>query len=307
MRIRVASRKSALAMTQTNWVIEQLKKMEPGYEFEIIPIVTKGDKILDVALSKVGGKGLFVSEIEASLLSGEADIAVHSMKDVPSELAEGLVIGGIPQREDPRDALISKHGQTLSTLPRGAVVGTSSLRRVAQIRKARPDLVVLPLRGNIDTRLGKLTTEGLDAIILAAAGLHRMGWQSKITEYLDTDVCLPAIGQGVLGIECRDGDSVILDLLHRFTDERTALAATAERALLSSLNGGCQVPLGGYAGVDDEGVVQLTGFVGSVDGSRMIRVTKAATKPEEVGVTVAEALRSEGADEILQVALSTQG
>jgi hydroxymethylbilane synthase len=303
--IRVASRRSQLALTQTQWVIQQLQTRRPDLTFEIVPVVTKGDKILDVALSKVGGKGLFVSEVEQALLRGEADFAVHSLKDVPAELAKGLVLAGIPKREDPRDALISKSGQGLMDLPQGAVVGTSSLRRVAQLLRARPDLVIQPLRGNIDTRLGKLNTDGLDAIVLAAAGLHRMGWHDRITEYLPVDLCLPAIGQGILGVECRENDDFMVELLHEISDEPTKRASVAERTLLFALNGGCQIPIGGYAQGCEDGQVHLRGMVATPDGSQILYADVKGSKPEALGHQAAELLKEQGADAILENAVAT--
>src|SRR5690554_306940 len=242
-KIIVGSRRSKLALTQTNWVIEQLKKLNPSYEFRIKKIVTKGDRILDVTLSKVGGKGLFVKEIEQSLLDGEIDMAVHSMKDMPSDLPQGLVIGAIPKRVDPRDCLITQEGLPLEELPSHARIGTSSLRRASQLKAYRSDFQMDSIRGNIDSRLRKLETEGFDAIILAAAGLHRIGWEDRITAYLNPDICLPAVGQGALGIECRSDDMETLQLLTYLNDRSTNLTVSAERAFLTRLNGGCQVPI----------------------------------------------------------------
>ncbi|MFS8630981.1 MAG: hydroxymethylbilane synthase, partial [Bacillales bacterium] len=230
-KIRVGSRRSKLALTQTNWVIKELKKIDPSLEFEVVEVVTKGDRILDVTLSKVGGKGLFVKEIEQKMIDKEIDMAVHSMKDMPAVLPDGLIIGCIPPREDHRDALISKNGIPLMELPPGAKVGTSSLRRSAQILAVRPDLEIKWIRGNIDTRLKKLQTEDYDAIILAAAGLSRMGWSEDIvTEYLDADICLPAVGQGALAIECREDDTELLALLKKLECKAARQAVTAERA-----------------------------------------------------------------------------
>ncbi|MCL6444280.1 MAG: hydroxymethylbilane synthase [Alicyclobacillus sp.] len=297
--IRVASRQSQLALAQTKWVIDAVRHVRPEWQFEIVPVVTQGDKVLDVALSKVGGKGLFVSEVEAALLDGRADFAVHSLKDVPAELADGLCLAAMPKREDPRDAWISRDGRTLEEMPRAVRVGTSSLRRVAQLRHVRPDLQVLPLRGNIDTRLRKLETEGLDAIVLAAAGLHRMGWTDRITAYLDIDVCLPAIGQGVLGIECRTDDAMLRDALEAISDPATVKAATAERALLAELNGGCQVPIAGYATVLPSGDVSLTGLVAEENGEHVVTTTMIDADPSALGQAVAKRLMSMGADRML--------
>jgi hydroxymethylbilane synthase len=298
--LRVASRRSALAMTQTRWVVTQLESRYPGLRVDIVPVVTKGDRILDVSLSKVGGKGLFVSEIEACLLSGDADFAVHSLKDVPAELAEGLALTAIPEREDPRDALITKTGCSLDALPDGAVFGTSSLRRVAQLQAYRPDLRFVPIRGNIDTRLRKLEEEELDAIVLAAAGLHRMGWTDKITEYLPPHVCLPAVGQGILGIESRSADQRVNDILSSLHNGATAAVAQAERTLLQALNGGCQVPIAGYAERDDSGQVWLRGLVASPDGRTVLRAEVRDQAPDRAGLEVAERLRAQGADQLLE-------
>ncbi|MDF2927614.1 MAG: HemC [Paenibacillaceae bacterium] len=250
-RIVVGSRQSALALTQTGYVIDWLTaaSIAHGLEcrFEVKKIVTKGDRILDVSLSKVGGKGLFVKEIEQALLDGEIDLAVHSMKDMPSELPEGLVIGAVPKREDPRDCLVTRNGGGLAAIPPGGRVGTSSLRRACQLRAARPDLAIETLRGNIDSRLRKLETEGLDGIVLAAAGLHRMNWSNRISAYLPPEICLPAVGQGALAVECRGNDSFVLELLRRIHHEETGRAAAAERSFLHTLQGGCQVPIGAYA------------------------------------------------------------
>ncbi|WP_067617507.1 hydroxymethylbilane synthase [Alicyclobacillus acidiphilus] len=295
--IRVASRTSQLAMTQTNWVIDRLTEILPGTSFEVVPIRTKGDQILDVTLSKIGGKGLFVSEIEHALLHGEADIAVHSMKDVPYELAPGLQLAGIPKREDPRDVVISASGLPLNQLPNGARVGTSSLRRVTQLRMVRPDFHIEPLRGNIDTRLRRVREGEFDAIVLAAAGLHRMGWQGQITEYLPPDVCLPAIGQGVLAVECRESDADLVAVLRRWSDRETVEAVTAERALLHGLQGSCQIPIGGYATLDDSGVIHLTGLVADPDGDACVRESAAGTDPVQLGKALADKLLSLGADE----------
>lgn len=305
--IVVGSRQSALALTQTNQVIEALEKLaeESGlaFRFEVKKIVTKGDRILDVTLSKVGGKGLFVKEIEQALLSGEIDMAVHSMKDMPSELPEGLVNGAVPLRQDARDCLISREGVDLDGLSHGAKVGTSSLRRSSQLLAYRPDLKLEWIRGNIDSRLRKLETEGFDAILLAAAGLKRMGWEDRITSYLPVEICLPAVGQGALGIECRADDTGLLELLRRYQDEDTARTVTAERSLLAALNGGCQVPIGAYAVLREDGkTVSLTGLVGMPDGSVLLKETAEGTDPTELGLQVAGKLAAKGADRILEQA-----
>lgn len=304
--IIVGSRQSTLALTQTNQTIQLLKELcereKLDYTFEVKPIVTRGDRILDVTLSKVGGKGLFVKEIEEALLNSEVDLAIHSMKDMPFELPEGLVIGAIPQREDPRDCIISRENRTLAELPQGARIGTSSLRRGAQLHAYRPDLKIESIRGNIDTRLRKLEEEGLDAILLAAAGLHRMGWKDRITEYLSPEVCLPAVGQGALAIECRGNDTEVLDLLKLLNDPNTATTVAAERRLLGLLNGGCQVPIGAYAVLtssEPNVQIRLNGMVSSPDGVRLLREVATGSDPQQLGTDVAEALLRRGADNIL--------
>ena len=313
--IVVGTRQSQLALTQTGQVIDDLKALcrthNLQFDFEIRKIVTKGDRILDVTLSKVGGKGLFVKEIEQAMLSGEIDLAVHSMKDMPSVLPEGLMNGAVPRRIDPRDALISRSGQGLDELPQGARVGTSSLRRASQLKAYRPDLVVEPVRGNIDSRLRKLEEEGFDAIILAAAGLYRMGWEQRITAYLPAEVCLPAVGQGALGIECREGDDEVRRLLSMYNDPDTSVTVAAERRFLGVLNGGCQVPIGAYAtllpaagAAEPSGGrrLHLTGMVGSADGATILKESAEGTDPAELGERVAGRLISLGAAALLQEA-----
>lgn len=298
-RIVVGTRRSALAMTQTQWVIERLKALGTGHAFAVQPIVTKGDRILDVTLSKIGGKGLFVKEIEQALLDGEADLAVHSLKDLPAEVPDGLVIAAVPPREDPRDALISRDGRRFEELPAGAVVGTSSLRRAAQLLAWRPDVRVVPLRGNVDTRLKRLEAGDFDAIVLAAAGLARMGWLNRVTEFLPPERVIPAVGQGALAVECRADDDEVLALVARLNDCDTERAVRAERAFLHRLNGGCQVPLGAHAVVEGDRV-RLTGFVGAPDGSRLIVETADGTEAEEVGVAAAERILARGGDALLE-------
>ncbi|WP_199618472.1 hydroxymethylbilane synthase [Paenibacillus alkalitolerans] len=312
----VGSRQSALALTQTQQVLDDLKKLARthglDYDFEIRKIVTKGDRILDVTLSKVGGKGLFVKEIEQAMFDGEIDFAVHSMKDMPAELPDGLTIGCIPQREDPRDAFISRTGAGLTELPQGSLVGTSSLRRSCQLRHMRPDFAVEAMRGNIDSRLKKLEDGVADAIVLAAAGLHRMGWDDRITEYLAADVCVPAVGQGALAIECREGDGELRSFLKLYDDERTAGAVAAERAFLAVLNGGCQVPIGAHAVLkkhSPEGghLIALTGVVGSPDGSVLLKESLEGSNAQELGARLGEKLLSMGAERILADARSDEG
>lgn len=298
--ITVGSRKSKLALVQSNWVINQMKGKGPDYEFQLEKITTKGDRILDVTLSKIGGKGLFVKEIERAMLEGEIDMAVHSMKDMPSELPEGLIIGCIPKRVDCRDVLISNRYKGFDELPEGAVVGTSSLRRAAQLLAKRPDLVIEPVRGNIDTRLEKLRAGGFDAIILAAAGLERMGWSKEIvTEYLDVDTCLPAVGQGALAIECRADDKDLLALLGKINDSETFRTVSAERAFLKRLEGGCQTPIAAYAESVEDGNIRLTGLVSSADGTVVFKETAVGADAQAIGERLAGKLIEKGAKEIL--------
>ncbi|CAM3318142.1 hydroxymethylbilane synthase [Paenibacillus lupini] len=308
--IVVGTRQSALALTQTGQVIDELKRISAkhgfDYKFEIRKIVTKGDRILDVTLSKVGGKGLFVKEIEQALLDGEIDMAVHSMKDMPYELPEGLTNGAIPKRVDPRDCLIMKQGASLDDLPEGARVGTSSLRRSSQLKNMRPDLQLDSIRGNIDSRIRKLETDGFDAVMLAAAGLTRMGWQDRISAYIPVDLSIPAVGQGALGIECRVQDKAVRELLDLFNDTETSLAVRAERSFLGALNGGCQIPIGAFAVVQkksedsfENAELELTGMVGSPNGEVMLKEIRKGTDPEQLGRDVADALVARGADRIL--------
>ncbi len=301
-KLTVGSRKSNLAITQTNWVIDKLKEAHPELEFQLKHIVTKGDKILDVTLSKVGGKGLFVKEIEQALLDGDIDFAVHSMKDMPSELPPGLMIACVPVREDLRDAYIAKDHIPFSELKEGATIGTSSLRRAAQLLKARPDIHIEPIRGNIETRLKKLEEGPFDAIILAAAGLKRMGWSDDIvTAYLPTDVSLPAVGQGALAIECREDNEKLRDCLQAIHDETTSQTVLAERVFLKELNGSCQVPIAGLSEKLEDGY-RLTGLVGAVDGSLLLQETGEGHDPVLLGQDVANKLLKRGAKEILDQA-----
>lgn len=297
----VGTRGSQLAIWQAEWVQRQLKALAPDVSVILKRIQTSGDKIQDVPLAKIGGKGLFVKEIEEALLRREIDLAVHSMKDVPSELPEGLEIICVPEREDPRDALIAHEGHLLATLPVGARVGTSSLRRQAQLLHARPDLEIAMLRGNVDTRLRKVREGHYDAIILAASGLKRLGWDQEVTEYLSVDVSLPAIGQGSLGLEGRKDDIWVRDLVAQFEHRSTRIAVTAERALLAGLEGGCQVPIAGYATLQGE-TLTLVGLVTSLDGKQYIRqvLSGQAGEAESIGTRVAEQLLDGGARPILQ-------
>lgn len=300
-KIIVGSRRSKLALTQTNWVIDQLKKLDPHFDFEVKEIVTKGDKILDVTLSKVGGKGLFVKEIEQAMLDKEIDMAVHSMKDMPAVLPEGLTIGCIPFREDHRDALISRDHIKLKDLNPGAIIGTSSLRRSAQILAQRPDLEIKWIRGNVDTRLAKLQEEEYDAIILAAAGLSRLGWTSEVvTEFIDADVCIPAVGQGALSIECREDDKELLELLEKFTCKKTDRAVRAERAFLQKMEGGCQVPIAGYAYVEENDEIVLNVLVARPEGQEIFKEEVRGHNPEELGIQAADLLIQKGAKDLIE-------
>ncbi len=297
--LRIGTRASQLALWQANWVKSELEKRYPGITVSLVKIKTMGDKILDVPLAQVGGKGLFVKEIEEAMLRGEIDIAVHSMKDVPTEFPEGLGLYCITEREDPRDAVISR-GVKFADLPQGARVGTSALRRQAQLLKVRPDLEMVVIRGNVETRIRKLETEKLDAVILAAAGLKRLGFTDRVTEYLSTDLSIPAIGQGALGIECRLDNEEVKETIAFFNHPDTAHAVRAERALLWRCEGGCQVPIAAYGKVAGDELT-LTGFIASVDGRRSVResITGPAADGEKLGIALAERLLKAGAHEIL--------
>ncbi|MBX6395004.1 MAG: hydroxymethylbilane synthase [Alicyclobacillaceae bacterium] len=296
---RIGTRKSALAVTQTQWVIDRWREATGNLSAEMVTLTTRGDKILDVALSKVGGKGLFVKEIEQALLEGLIDAAVHSMKDLPADRTAGLVVGAVPKREDPRDAVITRDGRSFDDLPEGAVVGTSSLRRVAQLIRYRPDLRFVPLRGNVDTRLRKLEAGDVDAVVLAAAGLIRLGLRERITEYLDPDICLPAVGQGALAVQCREEDAEAREALAVLHDPETAKAVEAERTCLAALDGGCQVPVGAWAEVK-EGQVRMAAMVARPDGGELLRVVIQGEDPVAVGKKAAEDLLRLGADRILR-------
>jgi hydroxymethylbilane synthase len=300
-QIRIGTRSSALALWQAEWVKSELEKRYPGMIVSLTKIKTTGDKILDVPLAQVGGKGLFVKEIEEAMLSDEIDIAVHSMKDVPTLFPDGLHLGAITKREDPRDALLSNRGLSFNDLPKGAKIGTSSLRRQAQLLHARPDFAIHQLRGNVDTRIRKLKEGHFDAIILAAAGVRRLGLAEHVTEYLDPEISLPAIGQGALGIECRVDDRELNDLISFFIHQDSRTCVIGERALLRRLEGGCQVPIACH-GRMQSGTLLLIGLVGSVDGKRIIKdsIEGAPEKAEKLGKTLAEKLLSQGADVILR-------
>jgi hydroxymethylbilane synthase len=307
--LRIGTRGSQLALKQSNNVKGELERRWPGLTVELHVIKTTGDKIQDVPLAKVGGKGLFVKEIEDALLDRSVDLAVHSMKDVPALLPEGLEIACIPEREDPRDVVVSHGEEDLRGLREGARVGTSSLRRVAQVKHIRPDLQTETLRGNLDTRLRKVQEGQYDAIVLAAAGLHRMGWADRITSYLDPDEFLPAIGQGAIGIEVRSEDTETKKLLAPLHHPHTAAAVEAERSLLKELEGGCQVPIGGHARLLGS-VIELTGLVASIDGKQIYRITQKApiAEAKELGVRVARELLDAGGKAVLdEVYRSTEG
>jgi len=299
-RLRIGTRGSPLALWQAEWVKSQLLGGQQELIVELVIIKTTGDKILDVPLAKVGGKGLFVKEIEEALLDGRADLAVHSVKDMPAELPEGLHLAAMPPREDPRDALISKNGAGLDKLPHGARVGTSSLRRAAQLLHLRPDLRIETLRGNVDTRLRKLESEGFDAIVLAAAGLKRMELSQVISEYLEPERILPAVGQGALGIETRTGDVFTNEMVESLVHQQTVTTVRAERAFLKRLEGGCQVPIGAYATLEGESLI-ITGMVADLKGVRLIRKEMGgdARQPEVVGRRLAEVVLESGGGEIL--------
>lgn len=299
--LKIGTRGSKLALWQANWVKSSLEVKHPSLSIELEIIKTKGDKILDVPLAKVGGKGLFVKEIEEALLDGRIDLAVHSMKDMPGEIPDGLCIGAIPQRETPQDVLISRYNSYLSKLGPRAKIGTSSLRRKAQLLHARPDLVVLPLRGNLDTRLKKLETENLDAIILAAAGVKRLGLENRITQYLDENTMLPAVGQGALCIEIRQNDPEIEAIVTTLEHPQTRLIVLGERAFLNRLEGGCQVPIAAYGKID-KNIFTLSGLVATVDGKTLIKETinGAQDSSESIGIDLAERLISMGAEDIIE-------
>ncbi|MBL4608922.1 MAG: hydroxymethylbilane synthase [Pseudomonadales bacterium] len=304
--IRIATRQSALALWQANYVKARLQDAHPGLNVELVGMTTRGDKILDVPLAKVGGKGLFVKELEEAMLRGDADIAVHSIKDVPMELPQGLELYAICEREDPRDAFVSHEYESFEQLPEGAVVGTSSLRRQCQLSALRPDIKIKSLRGNVNTRLSKLDEGGFDAIILAAAGLIRLDMVSRIRSFIDVSVCLPACGQGAVGIECRSNDDNIKVLLASLNHEETAMTVGAERAFNKHLEGGCQVPIGGFAELKGE-QLHMRGLVGQPNGRLVISDEKTgpAAEPEKLGIELADALLARGADKILAAVYNT--
>jgi hydroxymethylbilane synthase len=298
--IIIGSRGSKLAMTQTEWVRDRIRACRPDLEFHIKKISTSGDKMADVSLAKVGGKGLFTREIENELLAGEIDLAIHSMKDLPTDLPKGLTIGAVPEREDARDVLVSRNNLKFKDLPPNAVIGTCSLRRRAQLLAARPELQVADLRGNLDTRLRKIEEGRFDAVVLAAAGINRLGRQSVIADFLGLDTLVPAVGQGALCVEIREKNPFVERLLEPLRHRETELAVRAERALMAELEGGCQVPVGGHARIEN-GLLALYGVVGSLYGERLIRAQDSGNpeQPEELGRHVANKLLMMGAKEIL--------
>ncbi|MBE0366642.1 hydroxymethylbilane synthase [Pseudoalteromonas aurantia] len=298
--LRIATRKSALAMWQAEFVKARLEHFHPSLTVELVPMSTQGDIILDTPLAKIGGKGLFVKELEQAMMDGRADIAVHSMKDVPVDFPEGLALHTICEREDPRDAFVSNAYKTLDELPQGAVVGTSSLRRQCQIRALRPDLQIKDLRGNVNTRLAKLDNGQYDAIILAAAGLLRLAMPKRIAAYIEPEMSLPANGQGAVGIECRIDDVRVQALLAPLEHTTTRIRVNAERAMNRRLEGGCQVPIGAYAEVDGD-TVHLRGLVGAVDGSEILhaQLSGPVEQAEQIGIALAEQLLAQGADKVL--------
>lgn len=299
--LTIATRKSPLAMWQAEFIKAELEKAHSGLQVNLLPMTTRGDQLLDSPLSKIGGKGLFVKELEHHLLEGTADIAVHSMKDVPMHFPEGLMLGPICQRANPFDAFVSNQYKTFEELPEGAIVGTSSLRRQCQLQRKRPDLAVHSLRGNVQTRLSKLDAGEFDAIILAASGLLRLEMHERIASVLTDEVCLPACGQGALGIELRVDDPATAALVEVLRDQESELCVAAERAMNTRLNGGCQVPIAGYA-ILDGNEIYLRGLVGSVDGKQMLYAEARGdqSQAEQLGIQVAEDLLAQGAQEILE-------
>ncbi len=302
-KLKIASRRSKLAMVQTLWVKDQLERNIPNLEVSIEAMATQGDKILDVALAKIGDKGLFTKELEAQMLVGHADIAVHSLKDLPTNLPNGLKLGCITKREDPADALVvSKKNKCykLETLPESSIVGTSSLRRLAQLRNKYPHLVFKDIRGNVITRIEKLDAGEFDCIILAAAGLKRLGFESRIHQIIPSEISLHAVGQGALGIECKSDDKKVLEIIKVLEDKPTSQRCLAERAFLRELEGGCQVPIGVNSNIDNR-QLSLTGMVASLDGERLIKDQTIGNinDPELVGIELAKKLKLQGADKIL--------
>ncbi|ENU10068.1 porphobilinogen deaminase [Acinetobacter calcoaceticus NIPH 13] len=299
--LKIATRQSPLALWQAEYIRARLQELHPDLTVELVKFVTQGDKILDTPLAKIGGKGLFVKELEAALLDGRADLAVHSMKDVPMALPEGLTLAVICEREDPLDAFVSNQFEKFADLPQGAKVGTSSLRRKSQILKQRPDLQIIDLRGNVGTRLGKLDDGQYDAIILASAGLKRLGLSERIRHCLTPDISLPAVGQGALGLECRAADNEVLSLIQPLLHQETDVCVRAERAFNAYLEGGCQVPIAGYATLQN-GQIHIEGRVGSADGQTLLRaeLTDEASNAQQLGENLARNLLDQGAGELLK-------
>lgn len=299
--LKIATRQSPLALWQAEYIRARLQELHPDLTVELVKFVTQGDKILDTPLAKIGGKGLFVKELEAALLDGRADLAVHSMKDVPMALPEGLTLAVICEREDPLDAFVSNQFEKFADLPQGAKVGTSSLRRKSQILKQRPDLQIIDLRGNVGTRLAKLDDGQYDAIILASAGLKRLGLSERIRHCLAPDISLPAVGQGALGLECRAADSEVLALIQPLLHQETDVCVRAERAFNAYLEGGCQVPIAGYATLQN-GQIHIEGRVGSADGQILLRaeLTDEASNAQQLGENLARNLLDQGAGELLK-------
>ena len=299
--LKIATRKSPLALWQAEFVKSRLQLLYPDLDVELVKMTTKGDKILNTPLSKIGGKNLFIKELELGMIDGKADIAVHSMKDVPYELPKEFKLGAILERENPFDAFVSNHFDSISDLPKGARVGSCSLRRIVQLKALRPDLVILDLRGNVNTRLRKLDNGEYDAIILACAGLIRLGFEKRVKQQLSTDQSLPAVGQGALGIEIRVGDESIRKLLEPLIHERTMNEVMAERSMNSTLEGGCSVAIGGYS-ITKNNVLELTGMVGNIDSNTILRVHENGSlkQPKELGEVVAQKLLAMGASELLK-------
>ena len=299
--LKIATRKSPLALWQAEFVKSRLQLLYPDLDIELVKMTTKGDKILNTPLSKIGGKNLFIKELELGMIDGKADIAVHSMKDVPYELPNEFELGAILERENPFDAFVSNHFDSISDLPKGARVGSCSLRRIVQLKALRPDLVILDLRGNVNTRLRKLDNGEYDAIILACAGLIRLGFEKRIKQQLNSDQSLPAVGQGALGIEIRGGDESIRKLLEPLIHERTMNEVMAERSMNSTLEGGCSVAIGGYS-ITKDNALELTGMVGNIDSNTILRVHENGSlkQPKELGEVVAQKLLAMGAGELLK-------
>ena len=307
-RLVIGTRGSKLALWQAEHIAERLRQEHAGLEVELKRIVTTGDKVLDVPLAKIGGKGLFTKELEVEMLSGQIDLAVHSLKDMPTELPEGLCLAAITERADAGDALVSRDYASLEALPLGATLGTSSLRRKAQLLRLRPDLKMVDLRGNLDTRLKKVQTGELDAIVLAAAGLKRLGWEQEIAEILKPEICLPAVGQGCLAVEARADDAEVLSLLAFLNHKPSRVAAEAERAFLREVEGGCQVPVGVYA-QEEQGQLTVTAVILTLDGKECLKAQKSGCNEDaaELGVALAKQLLAAGGKEILVELMQSEG